>query len=242
MAFLVPDNLKSRQDVAAPLRRVASAFQVGLDEDVLVWFEPLYDPAGERPHFIVLLPDRGIVALEVFEARARNILGIVRGRLRLERDGQEVEVHSPLARAEKHAESLAARVRAEARLTDVTVPIVAGAVFPAMERSEAEEKGLDGAIDQRKCIFKSEIEAAIAGTGETGLLRAITQMLGQARASWRKRSVERACITLDTVRTIRVSRSREWRWRRHALGAAHGSTASFSTRRRTSGPRPCSSS
>lgn len=44
MAFLIPDNLRSRQDVPAGIRRVASAFQVGLDEDVTVWYEPLYDP------------------------------------------------------------------------------------------------------------------------------------------------------------------------------------------------------
>jgi hypothetical protein len=58
MAFLIPDNLKSRPDIPAGIRRVASAFQVGLDESAVVWYEPLYDPSGEKPHFVVLLPDR----------------------------------------------------------------------------------------------------------------------------------------------------------------------------------------
>ena len=47
MAFLIPENLKSRNDVASGIQRVARAFQVGLDEDVVVWYEPLYDPARQ---------------------------------------------------------------------------------------------------------------------------------------------------------------------------------------------------
>jgi hypothetical protein len=182
VGFLIPDNLKSRQDVSQPLRRVAGAFQVALDEDVLVWFEPLYDPAGEKPHFVVLLPDRGIVVLEVFEARAKAILGFLRGRLRFERDGQEVEIHSPLKRAEIHASALAQRVGAEERLRGIDLPVVAGAVFPAMTEQEATEKGLASTIDPRRCLFKAEIDAGVDGQGETAMLRAFTRMLGAARS------------------------------------------------------------
>ena len=61
MAFLIPDNLKSRSDVPSHIRRVADAFQIGLDESATLWYEPLYDLHGERPHFVLLVPDRGIV-------------------------------------------------------------------------------------------------------------------------------------------------------------------------------------
>jgi hypothetical protein len=46
MASLVPDNLASRKDVPAAIRRVARAFQVAADDDVTVWYEPLFDPRG----------------------------------------------------------------------------------------------------------------------------------------------------------------------------------------------------
>ncbi len=178
MGFLIPDNLKSRPDVSQSLRRVAGAFQIALDEDVLVWFEPLYDPAGEKPHFVLLLPDRGIVVLEVFEARAKAILGFLRGRLRFERDGQEIEVHSPLKRAETHAAALVARIHAEERLRGVELPVVAGAVFPGMTEQEALDKGLASAIEPGRCLFKAEIDAGVDGQGETAMLRTFTRMLG----------------------------------------------------------------
>ena len=50
MAFLIPTTQKS-PDVQ-PDQGVASAFQVGLDDDVVVWYEPLYDPS-EEPHLVV---------------------------------------------------------------------------------------------------------------------------------------------------------------------------------------------
>ncbi len=178
MGFLIPDNLKSRPDVSQSLRRVAGAFQIALDEDVLVWFEPLYDPAGEKPHFVLLLPDRGIVVLEVFEARAKAILGFLRGRLRFERDGREIEVHSPLVRAETHAAALVARIHAEERLRGVELPVVAGAVFPGMTEQEALDKGLASAIEPGRCLFKGEIDAGVDGQGETAMLRTFTRMLG----------------------------------------------------------------
>ena len=67
MAFLIPDNLKSRSDVPHIIQKVAGAFEVGLADNVTVWYEPLYDPKGEKPHFVVLLPDHGICVLEVRE-------------------------------------------------------------------------------------------------------------------------------------------------------------------------------
>lgn len=181
MAFLIPDNLKSRQDVPAQLRRVASAFQVALDEDVLVWFEPLYNPAGEKPHFVLLFPGRGIVVLEVFEANARNFLGFIRGRPRFERDGREIETPSPLERAESHARVLSARIGAESRLAGLHIPVVAGAVFPGMTEREALSKGIPTAIEPAKCLFKTEIDAGIDGQGETAILRIFARMLGPVR-------------------------------------------------------------
>lgn len=178
MAFLIPDNLRSRQDVPPGIRRVASAFQVGLDEDVTVWYEPLYDPDGEKPHLVVLIPDRGIVVLEVLEVKAQKLLGVIRGRIRIERDGREVEADNPLVRAERLAGVLRSRVAAEVRLAGLEVPIAAGAVFPGLSEDEARSSGVGNVVPLERCLFRNHIDDALAGRGEAELLRAFGRMLG----------------------------------------------------------------
>jgi hypothetical protein len=177
MAFLIPDNLKSRRDVPAGIHRAAQAFQVGLDEGVTVWYEPLYDPSGEKPHLVVLFPNQGIVVLEALELGSGGILGSLRGRVRIERDGREVELENPLDRAKRLAGTLRERVNVEPRLRDLSIPIGAGAVFPSLTRNDAESKGLAGIVPLDACLFRPDLDAAIEGKGETALMRAFTRIL-----------------------------------------------------------------
>lgn len=177
-AFVIPDNLASRPGASAGVRRVASAFRVGLDEGVTVWFEPPFDPSGERPHFVILLPDRGVVVLECLDVERSRVTGVFGGLVRLVVEGMEEEHESPLARAEELAAALAARIAA--RSGDLYSPVGAAAAFPAVRRADAVEMGLDRGIDLSKCLFADDIDAAVAGHGETGLLRVIAAVLGGA--------------------------------------------------------------
>lgn len=180
MAFLIPDNLKSRKDVPAAIRRVASAFAIGLDESAIVWFEPLYDPDDEKPHLVVLLPERGIIVLEVLDVKSSGLLGALRGRIRIQRDGKEIEVENPIVRADRLADALRARIVSESRLAETPIPVAAGAVFPGLAQDEALAKGIDRVLDAGACVFRSEIDTAITGSGGTDLLRAFVRMLGGA--------------------------------------------------------------
>lgn len=180
MAFLIPDNIRSRQDTPAAIKRVAGAFQTALDDDVHVWFEPLYDPAGDKPHFVLLLPGRGVVVLEVLDANATTILGVFRGRVRINRDGRELERGSPLERAQAHAEAIRARIAAEPRLQGLDLRVAAGAVLPSLTADDAAKKGIDGLVPPALSIYKETIDAAIQGSGEAGLLRVFVRMLGGA--------------------------------------------------------------
>lgn len=180
MAFLIPDNIRSRQDTPAAIRRVAGAFQTALDDDVHVWFEPLYDPAGDKPHFVLLIPSRGVVVLEVLDATATTILGVFRGRVRINRDGRELEQSSPLERALAHAEAIRARIAAEPRLQGLDLRVAAGAVLPNLTAGDAAKKGIDGLVPPELSIYKETIDTAIQGSGEAALLRAFLRMLGGA--------------------------------------------------------------
>jgi hypothetical protein len=182
MAFLIPDNLRSRQDVPAGIRRVASALQVGLDESAVVWYEPLYDPTGAKPHLVVFIPDLGIIVLEVLELKAGGLLGVLRGRLRVERDGAEVELDNPLVRAERLATTLRERIAAESRLTSVAVPVGAGAVFGALTVEDADRRGLARLVPPERCLFRPDLDSAIDGSGEATLLRRFGRMAGAVQA------------------------------------------------------------
>ena len=88
MAFLIPEGLRSRKDVPESIRRVAGALQTALDDDVTVWFEPLFDPMKERPHLVVLEPRIGVVVIEVLKGESKStLLGALRGRLCIELHG-----------------------------------------------------------------------------------------------------------------------------------------------------------
>jgi hypothetical protein len=209
MAFLIPDNLKSRTDVPSSARRVASAFQVGLDESVVVWYEPLYDPSGGKPHFVIMLPDRGVILLEVLEAKAAKILGVIRGKIRLERDGREVEVGNPLSRAEMFADILRKRINLEARLSGLKISVKAGAVFPSLTIDEAKKKGLERILLLDKCLFRTDIEMAIAGEGEAGLLRTFTCILGGASSGPANPVTEKILRGLIQPETVISGNSKE---------------------------------
>lgn len=162
MAFLIPDNLKSRADVLAGIQGVASPFQVSLDDNVVVWYEALYDPSAEKPHLVVLLPTRGIIVLEVREVKAEGLLGILRGCPRLERDGREIEVENPLVHAERAAEVLRQRIAAEPRLAGLRVAVGAGAVLGSLTAEEADRRGVTQLLALERCLFRIDLP-------ETGL-------------------------------------------------------------------------
>ncbi len=203
MAFLIPDNLKSRADVTPVVHRVAKAFQTGLDEAVTVWFEPLFDPSGGKPHFIVLIPDQGVVVLEVFSAKeGGRLLGVLRKTIRVERDGREIDAANPLERADQFVTSLHLRITSVPLLDKVDIPLGAGAVFPYVDRKEAVAKKLDKAVPLDMCIFRDDIEAAINQGAETQLMRAFARMLKASldrRLSKEQEQILRGLIQPETV-------------------------------------------
>jgi hypothetical protein len=178
VAYLIPDNLKSRKDVSDAIRRVAQAFAVAFEDDTIVWYEPLFDPSGELPHLVVLEPRLGVVVLEVLKGKDKGkLLGAIRGRLRIEIDGEEQEVDNPLHRAERLAASLRSRLAQEPTLADV--PVGAAAVLSGVDRAEATRLGVGNLVDLDVCVFKPDIDDAIHDASATNMLRALTRALGR---------------------------------------------------------------
>lgn len=170
MAFLIPDNLRSRQDVPAAIRRIAGAFEIGLDETATVWFEPLYDPSGNKPHLVVLLPERGVAVLEVIECRSSS------DKNEFLRDGDSLD--DPFQRINKLAQILEKRFQGEPKISHLGLSVAPGICFSNLTNAEAQERGISDLYPPEFCIYKDEIDAAISGTGQSSLMRAFTRLLG----------------------------------------------------------------
>ena len=175
MAFLVPDNLGSRKDVSDAVRRVARAFQTGLEEDSTVWFEPLFDPENQRPHFVVLVPQHGVVVLEVVKGKQGSVLGAIGGEIKVDVDGLEQSVDDPLIRAQCFAGSLRVLFDKDDELRDV--PVGYAAAFTGLDRTEAEDKHLGTVVDLDRCIFKPDLDRAIGDGAGGPILRAFARSL-----------------------------------------------------------------
>ena len=162
MAFLIPENLRTRKDVPPGVSRLARVLQDALDDAATVWYEPLFDGSDERPDVVVLVPDVGVLVLEVLEAKSGMIQGVSGDRLLVASSSGTRLVVDPLARAQRFAETLRDRLASEPRLavTD-RLPVTASGVFTYLTREEAEAKGIGAAIDLDRCVLREDVEVGL---------------------------------------------------------------------------------
>jgi hypothetical protein len=176
LAYLIPDNLRGDKSVPAAHRRVVTALAPGLDDFVTVWYEPPFDPHGDRPHFVVLDPTLGIAVLVVLDQQdptKERLLGVWNQALRVDDRGTERDIENPMDRAERFVETL--RDSLATRTSLPAIPVVAIAALPHVTRAHAESLDLGTALDLDRVLFKEDLDAAIQD--ETVLPRKLSQML-----------------------------------------------------------------
>lgn len=199
MAFVIPENLRTRRDVPAGVARLGRALQEGLDDVATVWYEPLFDRTGERPDLVVLVPDAGILVIEVLESKANAIRGTRNGRLVVGGDG--VEIETPLARAEAFAAGLEQRIAAASRLdADERLPVSAAGAFPYLSREEAEAKGIGDVVALDRCLLRADLDAGVSSAEE--FRRLVAKLLGaplRDPLSPEAEKLHRSLIHPDTV-------------------------------------------
>lgn len=167
MAFLIPENLSSRRDVPAAASRLAKALREALDDDATVWFEPLFGAGRERPDLVALVPDTGILVLQILGAK-NGALRQIRdgGMVVVDRNESEHVVPTPLARAEAFASDLTERIASAATLAPSDcLPVTAGGVFAYVSWSEAESAGYARVVDLGRCLFRDDLDVALDQAG-----------------------------------------------------------------------------
>lgn len=201
MAFLIPENLRTRRDVPPGVNRLARALQESLDDATTVWYEPLFDVSGGRPDVVVLVPDAGILVIDVLETKANAIRGVKDGRLLVEQSGTSIEVEHPLARAEASARDLRERANGDARLLpEDRLAVGAVGVFPYLSRSEAEDRSIGDAVSMARCLFRDDLDPS--RDDGNALRQAISRLLDAPLrdvVSAEAETVYRALIHPDTV-------------------------------------------
>jgi len=177
MAHLIPDSLHNQPGATRGIVRVSKALANGLDADAYAWFEPPFDPSGEKPHFVILMPDNGIAVLEVLDVQQNKLLGLVRGKLRVELDGKEVELAHPLERAEAFAETLREALKDEPALEDLDIAVRSAAVFPSLTQETIADLP-DLVLDPARTFLQEDVDAGLGGDSESSFRAKMVRLLG----------------------------------------------------------------
>lgn len=167
-----------------------------------MWFEPLFGAGQERPDLVALVPDTGILILEILGAKSGALRGIRDGGMVIaDRNDAEHIVETPLARAEAFAMDLAGRLGAAPELAPSDcLPVTAGGVLAYVSRSEAAGAGYGRVLDLERCLFRDDLEVALEDAG--AFRRLVARLLStdlRDPISDESEKVHRALIHPETV-------------------------------------------
>ncbi len=127
-------------------------------DSATVWYEPLFDLDGDRPDLIVLIPDTGVLVIEVLQQKAAAVVSVAAGQLTVTDGEVRTSFGDPLSRARRFAEGLAVRVRGAGLGADDELPIAAMAVFAYIDADTAETKGILSVVDRAHCLFRDDLD------------------------------------------------------------------------------------
>jgi hypothetical protein len=151
MAFLIPDNIASRDDLRSGLRSVAQFLRDALPEEVTVWLEA----ERERdPYLLVLDPSCGVLVLDVVDER-----GLAAALARWPK-GRVGEVSALMGeRRWREVEALRARADREQLLRGHLAVGIALAA-PLMDRERLARRHGPGAAGAPVILTKEDLESA----------------------------------------------------------------------------------
>ena len=125
-----------------------------------VWYEPLFDLDGDRPDLIVLIPDTGVLVIEVLQQKAAAVVSAASGRWTVTEDGEKEGPKGPtepspaLRRKPRLPSSWCwNRIRNE-------LPVAAIGVFVYIDADTAETKGILSVVHRANCLFRDDPTAS----------------------------------------------------------------------------------
>jgi len=118
----------------------------------------LFDVEGDRPDLIVLIPDTGVLVIDILQHKASAVVKVADGRLTVTDQGETSTISDPLSRADHFAENLASRIRAAGISPVDELPVAAMGVFPYVDADTAQSKMILGVVDADRCLFRDDLD------------------------------------------------------------------------------------
>lgn len=202
MAFLIPDNLRSRRDVPPAAGSLARLLGDALPDSATVWYEPLFDVDGDRPDLVVLIPDTGVLVVDVLQQKAAAVVGVADGHLTVTEEGERTSLADPLSRPCRFARHLASRMRAAGIPPGDELPVSAMGTFPYIDAATAKAKGILSVVDAGRCLFRNDLDRMSGDrTGARNAVAAAMAAPLREVISEEAERLYRAVIHPDTVLT-----------------------------------------
>lgn len=158
MAFLIPENLRSRPGVPPAVSMLARVLSDHLPFGATVWWEPLFTVDDDKPDLVVLVPDTGVLVLEVLQTKRSAVLSVEGSRLRVKGDAGPKVIEHPLAKAQRFAAAVEDRLREVGIGEDDRLPVLAAGVVAYIDRRTADEQGLSQVVETGKCLFRDDLD------------------------------------------------------------------------------------
>ncbi len=181
MAYMIPEELGTGASIGE--RLLFRALKALLPSDYAVYAKP--EVEGERPDFVVIGPDLGIVVLTILEYTSSSLVETGQEEWKVHTAAGKLEsVSNPYRQARTSSRLVAERLKQDDRLLaakgkrlgQLKFPFGFGAVFPRLTRKDFEELALYETLSEAFVLHREEIDAAHPAFQQDGLIEKLHGM------------------------------------------------------------------
>ncbi len=159
MATLIPSLHSCLRRMNAGEKRFAQRMETLLDDSTVCWYDVAFGPKYQRPDFVALDPQRGLLALEVRDWKLEQILAVGRTSISMLDEGVWKDVANPLEQARQYAGMIGKILDADPQLRR---PVGHGLVLCNISRKEFDGAQLGTALSAERVICKDEMTESVA--------------------------------------------------------------------------------
>ncbi len=184
MATLIPSLNSCLPRMPAGARRFAQRLTSLLDQDTLCWYDVTLGNLHQRPDFVLLHPQHGLLLLELRDWKRDNLINGSALGITLKQDDASRETANPLEQARQYALSIRQTLGRDSYLLNgidnaLVLNVGHGLVLSNITRHELQSSPLHAMFAERHVLCKDELTETVTTTELTARLWLMTQAAGQ---------------------------------------------------------------
>ncbi|MCB1838348.1 MAG: NERD domain-containing protein, partial [Alcanivoracaceae bacterium] len=169
MAVLIPALSTCKRTMTSGEKRLGERLEQKLEDDYLIWYEPVIGPRALRPDFLVLHPRRGLLVLEVKDWRLSTLHKIDKLQVALLTDHGIKKDRNPFEQGRVYILELANLLARDPALVQTSgewagkllCPWSHGVVLPNITRKQFHDANLGEVIPEGRVICGDEMTEAV---------------------------------------------------------------------------------